>query len=73
MSEFKKSGKRRNVRKRKTSNSDSDESSASSVVRGEKRLAPANPMKTATCSIKKLKEVSKHFININQYTCHKII
>ena len=62
MAEFKKSGKRRNVRKREKTSSDSDEntSASSSVVRGDKRVTSANPLKSATCSVKKLKEVSNY-------------
>ena len=60
MAEFKKSGKRRNVRKREKSSSEgSDEEDESAVVRGERRNTSANPLKVATCSIKKLKEVSR--------------
>eukprot|EP00116_Pleurobrachia_bachei_P005164 sb/3465426/ len=57
MAEFKKSGKRRNVRKREKSSSDgSDGDEESAVVRGERRTKAVNPLKSASCSIKKLKE-----------------
>ena len=69
MAEFKKSGKRRNVRKREKVKSDSDEEELSSVVRGEKRVASSNPLKTATCSIKRLKEVSNTFPYIQAKQC----
>jgi len=70
MAEFKKSGKRRNVRKREKTSSDSDEntSASSSVVRGDKRVTPANPLKSATCSVKKLKEEREAFLPAIQST-----
>jgi len=57
MAEFKKSGKRRNVRKRDKESSESEDESNSLVVRGDKRDITANPLKAASCSMKKLKAV----------------
>ena len=59
MAEFKKSGKRRNVRKREKDSSESEEDNKSLVVMGDRRAVAANPLKAASCSIKKLKAVSK--------------
>lgn len=60
MADFKKSGKRRNVRKREvvsSSDSGSDQGEGSStVVRGDRKALSSNPLKAATCSVKKLKE-----------------
>ena len=62
MADFKKSGKRRNVRKREvvsSSDSGSDQGEGSStVVRGDRKSLSSNPLKAATCSVKKLKEVT---------------
>lgn len=53
MSDFKKSSKRRNVRKKKSS-SESDESlTVSSVIRSDKKGAAHNPLKTSSCPVKK--------------------
>ena len=59
MSDFKKSSKRRNVRKKKSS-SESDESlTVSSVIRSDKKGAAHNPLKTSSCPVKKPRVVSK--------------
>ena len=59
MSEFKKASKRRNVRKKDQSSSDSNEDNASSsVIRSNKKSKIHNPLKTTSCPVKKPKAVS---------------
>ena len=57
MTEFKKSGKRRNVRRKRSSSSSEDCDGGSSVVRGEKRKDTPNPLKSQSCTFKRVKPV----------------